>query len=66
MVDPALVAYRAHVMQMVTRGEEASDEIDLRGASLGKSGTDDVSVKFGYDGSVWPLPKELGLAAAAR
>jgi len=62
----ALDAYQAYVHELLRRGEETSDEIDLRGAILGKSGIDEATVKFGYDGSVWPLPKELAFAASAR
>lgn len=64
-VEKARDAYREYAMELLKRGEEAEDEIDLRGAVIGKSGGEDVSVKFGYDGSVWPLPRELGLAASA-
>ena len=61
-IDEALRAYRRYVLKLHGRDEEARDEIDLRGVVLGKGGGKDVTVKFGYDGSVWALPRELGLA----
>ena len=63
-VDEARDAYFKYVMELLRRGEEARDEIDLRGVIIGKGGGKDVTVKFGYDGSVWVLPRELGLATA--
>lgn len=57
-------AYFQYIQELLKRGEEARDEIDLRGVILGKGGGKDVTVKFGYDGSVWTLPRELGLATA--
>ena len=63
-VEEARDAYFQYVKELLRRGEEARDEIDLRGVILGKGGGKDVTVKFGYDGSVWALPRELGLATA--
>lgn len=63
-VHEAREAYFQYVQELLQRGDEARNEIDLRGVILGKGGGKDVSVKFGYDGSVWELPRELGLATA--
>ena len=54
---------KSYIEELLQRGEEASDEIDLRGLFLGKGGGKNATVKFGYDGSVWDLPPEFGFAA---
>ena len=53
----------SYIEELLQRGEEAADEIDLRGLFLGKGGGKEATVKFGYDGSVWPVPSEFGFAA---
>ena len=62
-VDEAGVHLRSYIEELLKRGEDAGDEIDLRGLFLGKSPGKKATVKFGYDGSVWPLPPEFGFAA---
>ena len=52
------------IKELLERGEESADDIDLRGLFLGKTPGKQATVKFGYDGSVWPLPNEFGFAAA--
>ena len=55
--------FSAFIEKLVKRGDDAGDEIDLRGLFLGKGGGRDATVKFGYDGSVWPVPPEFGFHA---
>jgi hypothetical protein len=57
---------KSYIQKLLERGEEAKDEIDLRGLFLGKSGGSEATVKFGYDGSVWPVPREFGFEALSR
>jgi hypothetical protein len=52
-----------YITKLLARGDEASEEIDLRGLFLGKTGGKKATVKFGYDGSVWDVPPEFGFAA---
>jgi hypothetical protein len=46
--------------------------VDVRGLRLGKPArTDttaryDATVRFAYDGTVWPVPARFGFAAASR
>ena len=53
--------FRDYIFSLLDRGDEASDEIDLHGLYVGKSASAEASVKFGYDGSVWPVPNQFGL-----
>ena len=52
---------RDSIEELLKRGEEAKHAV-----SLGKSGGKEATVKFGYDGTVWPVPIEFGFAAAIR
>lgn len=66
-VDEAASHFKSYIDKLLERGEEVADEIDLRGLFIGKSGKKtDVTVKFGYDGSVWPLLGEFGFYAKAK
>jgi hypothetical protein len=65
-VDTAGARLRSHIEDLLERGEEKSDDIDMRGLFLGKSPGAQATVKFGYDGTVWPLPNEFGFASYAR
>lgn len=55
--------FSAHIDKLLKRGDDASDEIDLRGLFFGKGGGRDATVVFGYDGSKWPVPPEFGFWA---
>ncbi len=55
--------YMAYVTDLLRKADDVKHEIDVTGLYLGKGGGKDASVKFGYDGSVWPVPPELGFAA---
>lgn len=56
--------FTAHIETLLSQGEDAREEIDLTGLYLGKSAGRTATVKFGYDGTVWPLPSEFGFYAA--
>lgn len=66
MKDVAASNFKKYIEEHLKRGEDAKDEIDLQGLFLGKGGTSEATVKFGYDGSVWPVPIEFGFAALSR
>ncbi len=55
--------FREYIEELLQRGERESEEIDLRGLFLGKGGDKEATVKFGYDGTVWPVPSEFGFYA---
>ena len=55
--------FKNYIMELVQRGEDAKDEIDLRGLYLSKGSGREAFVKFGYDGSRWVLPEEFGFHA---
>jgi hypothetical protein len=57
------VGFRSYIESLLARGEEAREEIDLSGLYLGKGAGKTATVKFGYDGTVWPVPSEFGLHA---
>lgn len=65
-MEEAALNFRSYIEELLKRGEETKDEIDLQGLFLGKSGTADATVKFGYDGSIWKVPREFGFAAYSR
>lgn len=55
--------FHENVQKLLDKGGKKSDEIDLTGLYLGKGSGKEAWVKFGYDGSIWWLPPELGFAA---
>ncbi len=67
---------KSYINDLLKRGEEVKDEIELRGLFLGKGTTrngvvsrgqgSEPTVKFGYDGSTWPLPIEFASGTAAK
>lgn len=57
--------FRDFIQDLVKRNESARNGIDTRGLFLVKGATDDASVRFA-DGSLWPVPREIGLAAAGQ
>ena len=63
-MEEAASHFRSYIDELLERGEQAQEEIDLTGLFLGKGGTSEATVKFGYDGSIWPIPPEFGYAAA--
>ena len=63
-IEEAKYNFHAYVNELLNRGGKESEEIDLTGLFLGKGGGKEAWVKFGYDGSIWSLPPELGFAAA--
>jgi hypothetical protein len=63
-VEEARYNFHAYVEELLNRGGQKSEEIDLTGLFLGKGSGAEAWVKFGYDGSIWSLPSELGFAAA--
>ena len=62
-IDEAMYNFREYVEELLNRGGKKSEEIDLTGLFLGKGSGAGAWVKFGYDGSIWSLPTELGFAA---
>ena len=62
-VQEARYNFHAYVEELLNRGGQRSEEIDLTGLFLGKGSGAEAWVKFGYDGSIWSLPSELGFAA---
>lgn len=65
-LDEAKEQLRFYIETLLKRGEDAADEIELKGLFLGKSAGKQATVKFGYDGSVWPVPTAFGFAAMGR
>lgn len=65
-IDEAMYNFHAYVQQLLDRSGKISEEIDLTGLFLGKGSGERAWVKFGYDGSIWALPTELGFAAKKR
>ena len=48
-----------YIKELVRRGE-GSDSIEARGGTIGKGGsTDDLTLRFNFDGSTWEIPKRL-------
>jgi hypothetical protein len=62
-IEEAQYNFDAYVRELLKRGGKTSEEIDLTGMFIGKGSGKQVWVKFGYDGSIWSLPPELGIAA---
>ena len=62
-IEEAKYNFKAYAEELLDKGGKKSEEIDLTGLFIGKGSGEDVWVKFGYDGSIWWLPRELGLAA---
>jgi hypothetical protein len=62
-IKEARYNFHAYVEELLNRGGQRSEEIDLTGLFLGKGSGAEAWVKFGYDGSIWFLPSELGFAA---
>jgi hypothetical protein len=71
-VEEAADSLRSYIQALLRRGPAAEGEVDLKGLILGKPARHDTTakyeatVKFVYDGSVWPLPARFGFAPAAR
>ena len=63
VIEVAQYNFHDNVKKLLDQGGKKSDEIDLTGLFLGKGSGGDAWVKFGYDGSIWWLPPELGFAA---
>lgn len=66
MLEETRDGFISYIESMLRRGEEAAGEIDLRGLFIGKGAGGKATVKFGYDGTVWPVPAEFGFHAAAK
>jgi hypothetical protein len=62
-IQAAAENLRSYIEELLARGQEASEEIDLQGLFLGKGSGKKATVKFGYDGSVWEIPPQFGFAA---
>ena len=62
-IDEAMYNFHAYVRKLLDQSGRISEEIDLTGLYLGKGSGEKAWVKFGYDGSIWSLPAELGFAA---
>jgi hypothetical protein len=62
-IEEAEYNFHDYVQELLDLGGEKSEEIDLTGLLLGKGSGKQAWVKFGYDGSIWSLPPELGFAA---
>ena len=62
-IEEARYNFHAYIQELLDQGGKKSEEIDLTGLFLGKGSGKQVWVKFGYDGSIWSLPPELGFAA---
>ncbi len=46
------------IFELWDRYKESSEEIEIRGLIVGKGGgASEATVKFIYDGSVWPIPR---------
>ena len=58
--------FTSYIESLLRRGEETREEIDISGLYLGKGAGRTATVKFGYDGTVWPVPSEFGFHAKER
>ncbi|MFQ6111576.1 MAG: hypothetical protein ACE5LX_06040 [Nitrospinota bacterium] len=58
-------AFEKLILKLWQRHEEAKEELEIRGLIIGKGArATDATVKFIYDGSIWPIPPEFRVAAA--
>ena len=63
---------KAYIGRLLAEREKLQDQIDVRGLVLGKPARHDstaryeATVRFAYDGTVWPVPMQFGFASAAR